>query len=223
MNLFGHFTTAISRSVKQGLKPLFAILPLALSTPAWAQADAPSCEDLFGIAPSVVQVNGGNADMYGQWWFVPYAGAVDTKNRAPEQSLPLTAANSDRFLGNKNDHVIIRWRSAIANAADFAKQGTYLIVRNGETIKDMNGKTVGHFTRLIAKGRWDANMLVDQPDDQQRKKAAWVAPIKIEQTNEEVDSGDRVIPRTCLSNEPFKNTVVAYMKQRHNKRKCSVL
>ena len=43
------------------------------------------------------------------------------------------------------------------------------MVRAGEPINDMNGKTLGRFVRLIAKAHWDTRLSVESSDAMARR------------------------------------------------------
>ena len=200
MNLSSHFTTAFSQAV--AWPRIAAILFAACALSAHAETiDAPEasdCAEVFQLQTSRVQPHGG-ADAYGQWWFEPHVA-----NDEIRRSLPLTPADAERFLGAKNDSVLIRWRAAAHDAStqgasqltNMAQRESYLLLRAGESIRDMDGATLGRFVRLIAKARWDARLSVAPLGDNATRE--FTAPLRIVQAVEEVDRTDRVVPRMCV-------------------------
>ena len=201
MNLFQHFTTALQAPTLR----LFSVLGL-IGFCATAQAEATAvdpCADMFGLQSSAVPMQSGADDRYGQWWFAPessFSSSDGASSKLPA-SLSLKPADAGRFLGAKNDDIIIRWNSAVMDAERWAQREPYLIVRQGAVIQGMDGKKIGHFVRLIAKARWSPDLLVDQPERQNTQNRELVAPLRIEQAVEEVDRTDRVIPRMCVQAE----------------------
>ena len=211
MNLSTYFTTALSKPA--AWQRITAILFTAGAFSAHAETMATStaastCTEVFQLQPSIVQAHGGD-DGNGQWWFEPQ-GASDKAAR----SLTLTPADAERFLGAKNDSVLIRWRSSMADAVHWAQREPYVLVRAGEPINDMNGNTLGRFVRLIAKARWDTRLSVEQPINQPTEHGATrelIAPLRIVQAAEEVDRGDQVIPRMCVQLTPPQSAAPAVL------------
>ena len=205
MNLSEHFTTAhLIAAGRRASVPLLLFSSVWLSTNACAQTDtteALSCHELFQLQPTRVQLHGGKDDhTYGQWWFEPSASS-DTG----AHTLSPTPADTERFLGAKNDSVLVRWHSTAPDASRWAQGETYLVVRAGEPILDMSGQTLGRFVRLIAKARWDERMLVEPSNGNRASNdtvGEFIAPLRIEQASEEVHLGDSVLPRRCVHIEP---------------------
>lgn len=208
MNLSTHFTTALSKPAAR--QRIAAILFGACMFSAHAETAATdlsqsmTCAEVFQLQPSIVQAHGGG-DAYGQWWFEPHEfkqhelNQPQAGNRAA-RSLPLTPADAERFLGAKNDSVLIRWHSSVSDAAQLsrlAQREPYLLVRAGEPINDMNGKTLGRFVRLIAKAHWDTRLSVESSGSNSATRE-FIAPLRITQAVEEVDRGDQVVPRMCV-------------------------
>ena len=213
MNLSTHFTTALSKpAARQRIAAvLFGVCVFSAhaETAATDLSQSMTCAEVFQLQPSIVQAHGGG-DAYGSWWFEPHEfnqhefkqhelSQPQAGNRAA-RSLPLTPADAERFLGAKNDSVLIRWRSSVSDASQLARlaqREPYLLVRAGEPINDMNGKTLGRFVRLIAKARWDTRLSVELSDNNSTPNE-FIAPLRITQAVEEVDRGDQVVPRMCV-------------------------
>ena len=153
--------------------------------------NADTCQSIYQLAPSTVHSHD-NASS--QWWFEPY-----TPESSAPHSLALKPANTEKVLDAGDDTVLISWRTQVGDALQRAKTEPYFIVRTGAPIRDMNGHTVGSFSHLIAKARWDTRLQVAQAEP---KDAAFslMAPLRIEYAVGEVDKNDRVIPRVCLNN-----------------------
>ena len=207
MKLRPYFTTAgfvhagVLPRVFVGLAAL-ALYGASMSS-ASAQSDDLSCTEVFALQPSVVQAQ--SDSLYGSWWFEPTAAA----RSALPTTLLLVPADSERFLGANDDSVLLRWQAGTnAHApADmrWAQRESYLVVRAGEPVMDMNGRPLGRFVRLIAKARWDERIWVDQP---LRNTAVreWVVPLRLERVSEEVSRGDQVLPRRCVQLETPQST-----------------
>ena len=209
MNLSAYFTTALSKpDAGQRISAiLFTVGAFSAHAETMATSTAAStCTEVFQLQPSIVQAHGSD-DANGQWWFEPQ-GASDKGAR----SLTLTPADAERFLGAKDDSVLIRWHSSVADAERWAQREPYVLVRAGEPINDMNGNTLGRFVRLIAKARWDTRLSVEQPINQPTEHSATrelIAPLRIVQAAEEVDRNDQAIPRMCLQVTPSQSTAPA--------------
>lgn len=153
--------------------------------------NADTCQSIYQLAPSTVHSHD-NASS--QWWFEPY-----TPESSAPHSLALKPANTEKVLDAGDDTVLISWRTQVGDALQRAKTQPYFIVRTGAPIRDMNGHTVGSFSHLIAKARWDTRLQVAQAE---LKDAAFslMAPLRVVHAVGEVDKNDRVIPRVCLNN-----------------------
>lgn len=169
-----------------------------------AALEAPHCAALFQLQPTRAQVQGANAqDAYGLWWFEPNQATA-----ASAITLALTPADSERFLGAKNDSVLMRWHSAQPEALSWAQRQSYLLVRAGEPIRDLQGQTIGRFVRLIGKARWDPRWLVEPRAHEPAQNSEFMIPLRIEQAAVEVQAGDQIIPRLCLQTEPPQSAPV---------------
>lgn len=153
--------------------------------------NADTCQSIYQLAPSTVHSHD-NASS--QWWFQPY-----TPESSAPHSLALKPANTEKVLDAGDDTVLISWRTQVGDALQRAKTQPYFIVRTGASIRDMNGHTVGSFSHLIAKARWDTRLQVAQAEP---KGSAFslMAPLRVVHAVSEVDKNDRVIPRVCLNN-----------------------
>lgn len=171
---------------------LFGLMPY-VKTQATELFDADECQTVYQLSPTEVQLHD---DARSQWWFVPYA---DQPEYSASKSLELTPVGDERFLDAHNDTILIRWQSKLSDALSRTRAESYLIVRNGVPIRDMQGRMVGSFAHLIAKARWDSRVQLAQ-NDVQADSESWLAiPLRIEQSAREVDHNDRVIPRVCFN------------------------
>ena len=155
-----------------------------------------TCQSVYQLAPSTVHSHD-NASS--QWWFEPYQSPLNMSENAAPHSLALKPANTEKVLDAGDDTVLISWRTQVGDALQRAKTQPYFIVRTGAPIRDMNGHTVGSFSHLIAKARWDTRLQVTQAEPK-GAEFSLMAPLRVVHAVSEVDKNDRVIPRVCLNN-----------------------
>lgn len=207
MNPFQHFTIAHLKHTAS-LRALLGVCLSVAMSPAFARFDAQTCQAVYQLAPTHAQAH---SDATGQWWFTPQK--VDTQDLqlppTPEH-LSLSPADTEHFIGGLNDTVLVRWRSNDADAVASANEQPYLIVRDGPPIKDIQGQILGTFTQLIALAQIDSRYQVTHTEDvtpaTHQGDSEYVAPLRITQTQVEVDRGDRVLPRMCLNTLPHNAT-----------------
>lgn len=203
MNLSTHFTTALSKpAARQRIAAILfgaCVFSAHAETKVTELSHSMTCAEVFQLQSSIVQVHGGG-DAYDSWWFEPHEFNQYQAGDHAARSLPLVPADAERFLGAKNDSVLIRWRSSVSEASQLtrlAQRELYLLVRAGDPINDMNGKTLGRFVRLIAKARWDDRLSLESSGDNSLSRE-FIAPLRITQAVEEVGRGDQVVPRMCV-------------------------